>query len=179
MKPVNLPPDVPANIRVFFQRHQGTNEGWLTVIEDGKKVFTRLPCRTGQASAIGQEFEWTRGRGPIPALDPLYLWTSANLNGGKMFPTSREGIGRFYHISSGGNKQVISKPGTSMTYRVAIGIHPENGFKGSAGCVVLIHDLPSQRENVKKLFAYLDGLAARGIKRVRFTSFIARRKPEK
>lgn len=130
-------------------------EGELTLIQRegaiSKKLFERLPARSGQIGYTQPAKEWIRGKSPIPHGTWL-LWLNSK-DPGKF---EKKGIGEFFPISSTvNNPRLISQ---AEKQRWDIGLHPENIFRGSAGCVVLVWDTPARHQKVKELFNFLRSL---------------------
>lgn len=132
--------------KAFYDRRGDTIEGKLTIQDsDGNPVFKRLHARSGQMSGVGSN--WMRGKSPIPFSDnvltqKLWLW----LQPVNPFTKAGEtGIGEFYPISSGENKRIIQGPRPELV-RWDIGLHAENKWKGSAGCIVIVDTEKAYRE---------------------------------
>ena len=99
---------------------------------------TRFKGRTGSPLQKDKS-EWKRGFSGIPAGEH-WLWNFKNrtLQVGEINPKNGE-IGEFRPISSSKELfRVIASKTMSNKRREEIGLHPENGFKGSAGCVVIV-----------------------------------------
>jgi hypothetical protein len=64
----------------------------------------------------------------------------------------------FFPISSGDNRNLIMQPG-GPGLRENVGLHKENKFDGSVGCIVLLWDTASRSRQVDKLFAFLNNLS--------------------
>lgn len=157
--------------KIFFKRFTGSIDAVMTMIVDGKTIVRRHPCRTGQRAFLGDE--WARGRGPIPR-GLFWLWLDP-IDAGPDFPTTREGIGKFYNISNGSNRRLIVKAGNPSIFRSDIGLHPENALPGSAGCPVMRHETPLLRQQVVTVFNTLEELKEAGLKRIQFESFVGDR----
>lgn len=141
-------------ITAYYDRKPGTIEGLFTLqtVENGvpTKLFNRLPARSGQQSYC--DTDWVRGQSPIP-MGRHFLWLDP-VNPGT-WPKTPGGIGEFYPISSGlMNRRIIMAEDTGKV-RMDIGLHPENAYPGSAGCIVLLHDTPVRKAEVMRLFAFL------------------------
>lgn len=144
-------------IKAYFDRNPQNVEGFFTLVEieglEVKPLFQRLPARSGQAGYT--KTDWVRGKSPIPYGKHL-LWLSP-LDTGKF--ADYNGIGEFYPISNReGSKRMIwtEKPSSSfLGVRQDIGLHPENKYPGSAGCIVLLVDTPERKQRVTDLFNYL------------------------
>ncbi len=138
-------------IKAYFDRNPRNVEGFFTLVEieglEVKPLFQRLPARSGQAGYT--KTDWIRGKSPIPYGKHL-LWLSP-LDTGKF--ADYNGIGEFYPISNreGAKRVIWGKDGT----RQDIGLHPENKYPGSAGCIVLLVDTPERKQRVIELFEYL------------------------
>lgn len=161
----------------YYDRKPNSIEGIFTVkTVDSKtnkiiKEITRIPARSGQSSESNSS--WIRGKSPIPwtqeskeasiqksILDfpkELWIWLRNIKQFGEW--AGKNGIGEFRNISS--NKTdptTIQSPNNPKLIRKDIGLHPENGFKGSAGCIVLIADTEEQKQRILVLRQYLEEL---------------------
>lgn len=151
-------------IKVYIDRYDG-DEGHVGVMSvrdsEGHFLFEKLPLRSGQ-KGYGST-HWTPSRSPIPHSDQTKhgtLWLHPqyiNYNGAKHpISTRKDGIGWFVPI--GGTPQdpwVIEGKDGERTF---IGIHPENAFKGSAGCPVLVHDTTERRAAATAFMHWLSEL---------------------
>jgi hypothetical protein len=137
---------------MFYDRNENTVDGFLTLIkidDDGTvtNVFKKLAARSGQAGHT--KTSWTRGKSPIPygthkmTTKPTPLW---------MEPVGTP----FFAIGSLIEKIRVIFSGESE--RWDIGLHLENRFKGSAGCVVVV-----DRTQGMILFDYIKKLDERYI----------------
>jgi hypothetical protein len=140
--------------RAFFDRNEETTNGFFTLQDEkGKKLFERLPARSGQTGYT--KTDWIRSRSPIPyskwIIKPYRLWL-ASVNVG--MTSKANGIGEFFPISNTEGSREIQGPYHGQE-RMDIGLHWENDKPGSAGCIVLLNDTPERRDQVKKLFARL------------------------
>jgi hypothetical protein len=139
-------------INAFFKRDPNSIEGLFTLQENGEPIFKRLRARSGQAGFT--KTNWNRGKSPIPFGNYL-LWLDSPLDIGKR--AGAKGIGEFYNISSTtDNRRIIANPG-GIEKRWDIGLHAENSYPGSAGCIVLV-DVDHAYE---KVFPYLRQLGKR------------------
>lgn len=162
------PEDFQGRYRVFVARREQDIECQLTVMDThtGKPVtgLEKLGCRSGQPGFSGYKpFRlWRRGYSPIPftqAPHPdLKKYTAPNLiislSGSpfqpKQYDAGRAGIGEFWRVGS-----TNQDPATTYSYRrnlkrLALGIHPENEYVGSRGCVVI-----KDRQDFVKLSDFL------------------------
>lgn len=146
--------------RAFFDRKDDTIDGFFTIIDTRKpdsKVFNRLPARSGQAGYTHSS--WIRGKSPIPFSKELgktelmiHMQRPQNF---EQWPLPA-GVGEFWFISnSTKDPQTIQDPSNPKFERVAVGLHPENLYKGSAGCIVLLHDTESREKEVIRLHNFL------------------------
>lgn len=150
-----------AKVYAFFDRSETTIDGYFTLMikepgRSARKLFERLPARSGQSGYTNTN--WTRGKSPIPfGIHHLWLkpvdpdkWPDYN------------GIGEFYPISSNEkNKRKIQGLSNRAKERWDIGLHPENQYPGSAGCIVLLVDTLERKAAVKALFKFLRLLGAK------------------
>jgi hypothetical protein len=149
-----------VTITAYFDRSKDSYQGVFSIqvynpaTRELVKRFEKLPARSGLPAYYN--IDWKRGHSPIPYSpkgQPFYLWLDP-LKPDK-WPGDVDQIGEFYSISSAlDNRQIIREVGGTRT-RDAIGLHPENGFPGSAGCIVLLHETAEQRAAVAALFRYL------------------------
>jgi hypothetical protein len=139
-------------IRLFFDRTTRSIEGKVTLIYNGVPLFEKLPARSGQVGYTTTE--WVKGKSPIPyGKHTLWLYPKQV---GQLTPQGKE-IGQFYPISSSLKSSRLLTNGKNE--RWDIGLHPENAFAGSAGCIVLLVNTPERLKTVKALFNCLDQLA--------------------
>lgn len=112
------------------------------------KVFDKLPVATGQYPFTdGGPDDWVRGKGSTPF---GYYWLSTKREALKMEPVGTP----FYVISTNkGERTIIGPDGKT---RSDIGLHLENRFPGSAGCVVLLANTAERAKRARALFDYLD-----------------------
>ena len=153
--PNNPPPQsIPQPIRIFYDRRKGSIEGFLTVIDaTGKKLLDKLPARSGQNGYT--ETNWVPAKSPIPLWQPqvdYYLHLNPIQNG-EVFPKKASGIGLFFPISTHPHNPHLIEQGHNRRWHV--GLHPENAYPGSAGCIVLLWDTPVRKEKVETLFRLL------------------------
>lgn len=117
-------------LRLFYDRDHRSFNGKLTVISDGITIFKQLPCRSGQRDWY--DTSWVRGKSPIPyGVHRIYL--SPYQRGQR---AGRKGIGEFYPIGSYDSYTIRNRMDTQK--RTAIGLHEENMWDGSAGCIVVV-----------------------------------------
>lgn len=145
-------------ITAYYDRKDHTdNSGLFTVrhTSGGRvmKSFERLPARSGQ---WGFKDSWTRAKSPIPYSSEVRGEYKIWLNGQSQWLewAFGGGIGEFWRISTEGDRtSIVGKK--AGQYRSAIGVHPENQFPGSAGCIVLVNDTPEQKGEIIRLRQYL------------------------
>ena len=123
-------------VTALFVRKKDNIEGWFHLFDDeGKKIITAL-ARSGK---YGYEpTSWHRGKSPVPYTNDAYIWCNRVLQEGQHDPKGAE-IGEAWHISNHPHDHVRFS-GPSGKYRTYIMIHPENDYKGSAGCIVIVDD---------------------------------------
>lgn len=142
----------PAPFKAYFDRDVNNVNGLFSIVDaSGVKVFNRLPVRSGQAGFT--HTSWTSGKSPIPFSKELsaplrILLNHPNQEG--QWPATPGGIGEFWLITN--------VPGTDLIrgkeaghVRQAIGCHPENAYRGSAGCIVFLHDTQTQKDELLRL----------------------------
>lgn len=145
------------NVKMFFDRRNQR----LSIIADGEYIVKRHPARSGQPDKPGMAYQstsWISGKSPIPYTDELgggryYLWTTPLRNRGQF---DNKGIGWFYPISSSPNNSKLIQSGVKM--RQSIGLHPENMWKGSEGCVVLLWHTPKLKAQAAKIMSFIESL---------------------
>lgn len=125
--------------KAFYDRRGDTIEGKFTIQDsDGNPIFKRLHARSGQMRAVGTN--WMRGQSPIPFSkdvvgEKYHLWLKS------MHPHTKAGaygIGEFFQISSSPiDRRLIQGPRPDLI-RQDIGLHAENQYPGSAGCIVIV-----------------------------------------
>lgn len=128
-----------------YDRKSGTIDGLFTLMLDGqpyqigKKKLQRLGARSGQSRCADTNF--TRGCSPIPHLEEnrknkkpteYWLWTHSI---DEYKPAGAAGIGWFFPISNTGSPE---RTMFGKFVRIALGLHPENRKRGSAGCIVIL-----------------------------------------
>ncbi len=130
---------------IYIDRKQNTVDGLMSIhkeIEPGKVevIFKQVPIRSGQRGHT--QTDWTRGKSPIP-YGNHWLIT-------KPKPLQMEPRGtRFFSICTDlADQRLILGPEGKV--RWDIGLHRENNFPGSAGCVVIVD--PKKAEEI---FDYL------------------------
>lgn len=140
----------------YFDRNPRKIEGYFTIQDtDGNKIFDRLPAASGQRGYTNTD--WVRGKSPIP-FGKYRLWLQPI---GEGTEPGRSGVGEFYNISTGDDKRLIFETLTDgrsvypKRVRQDIGLHADNSFPGSAGCIVLSIDSHPRREEVQRLWSFL------------------------
>ena len=141
---------IPENLELVFDKKQKL----LILREDGKNKF-ELKALSGQREY--QETSWHSGKSPIPSNidvedETLYVWLkNPNQPGQKPDPRTGTGIGEFYYVSSRLSDKTRIWKYNYTAQRQFIGIHPDNKYPGSAGCIVLQHLKP---EDEKKMIEF-------------------------
>ncbi|MCS6267755.1 MAG: hypothetical protein H2174_09345 [Vampirovibrio sp.] len=148
----------PPSIRVFYDRRKGSIDGFLTVIDatTGKKLLDKLPARSGQNGYT--ETNWVPAKSPIPLWQPQvnYYLHLTPIENGEVFPKTASGIGLFFPISTHPHNPDLIEQGKNRRWHM--GLHPENAYPGSAGCIVLLWNTPVRKAKVKALFTLLQDL---------------------
>lgn len=165
---------MPVMYRCFYDRKPGTVDGVFTVLEvtqdesgnySSWKVFDRLPARSGQQLECNTS--WRRGRSPIPyshtwpQAQQFKIWLDPRNQ--EEFPSAPGGIGRFWPISNHAWNQNYTKHPFGNQIRTVLGLHPENLFRGSKGCIVLLWDTPERKAEVQRLFNFFRELIRKGV----------------
>lgn len=145
-------------IAAYFKRNANSIDGQFTIqkVENGivKPIFKRIHVRSGQAGFT--KTHWVRKKSPIPA--GLEYWIHLQPVG-EGTHAGATGIGEFWPISnSRTNVQHIIEPGPKpvgvpINERWDIGLHEENKWDGSAGCIVIVKE-----NEAHEIFEYLDQL---------------------
>jgi hypothetical protein len=126
-----------------------------------------IAARTGQPKFYAKGYDYLRAKGGCPEGN-LYLWINPKYiqQNGDLVAEGRE-IGQFYPISSSEfNHREIRNPEDPSQVRWDIGLHPDNAFRGSAGCVVIV-----RQSDFKAVDAWLDAAFKDGVEKVPFTVF--------
>lgn len=139
-----------------YKRIKDSIDGLFSIIaydNSGKEIlaFNNLPARSGQYGF--RNSSWHTGKSPIPyshevAGGQLYIHLLTILQQGKWALQDPKGIGENRLISSSPNDPYTIHHATLDKKRTAVGIHPENWWKGSAGCVVLVNDTLFQKMRI-------------------------------
>jgi hypothetical protein len=146
---------------IYFDKSLKSVDGVLTMqateVVDGKtKVYTlfkRIPVKSGQQGFEGTN--WVRGKSPIP-FGKHKLST-------KSVPLQMEPKGTpFFPIYSHSKDKNTIWSDDKKYKREAIGLHFDNQFPSSIGCVV------SEPKLFKDLFDYLRNLNQKGVEEVEF-----------
>jgi hypothetical protein len=153
---------------LYFDRNTSTIEGKVTLKILNKETneviqeVVRLQARSGQNGYTNTS--WTTGKSPIP-FGKHILWLDRTLQKGQW--AIGKGIGEFYPISSStANSDVIVDPANPKNIRRAVGLHPENAYAGSAGCIVLVADTQTKKNDILKLRTELLLLHKAGFKNI-------------
>ena len=159
---------------LWYDRIPGTINGFLTLQDQtGHKLFERLPARSGQRGY--ENTNWVRGCSPIPYTPSgktEYIVHLDKMTNGPLFPKTRAGIGQFIPISNHVESERLISPSDPALLkqglkRLDIGLHPENAYVGSEGCVVLLWETRERKQRVKALFDFLTTLKANGVKQLK------------
>jgi hypothetical protein len=132
----------------------GSIDGVLSVVDaTGKKLIDKLPARSGQNGYT--ETNWVPAKSPIPLWQPqvTYYLHLKPIEDNDVFPTRPNGIGLFFPISTHAHNPALIEQGSNKRWHV--GLHPENAYPGSAGCIVLLWNTPLRKAKVEGLFALL------------------------
>lgn len=139
----------------YYDRPKDGINGVFTLQDNkGHKLIDRVQARSGQKGYTGGS--WVRGKSPIPygthrmSLSPYSRGVAAG----------KTGIGQFYPIGNDGGFYRIKE---GLKQRTAIGLHEENQWEGSAGCVVIV-----KHSDWLRVMSVLDQIAAEGITDIDF-----------
>lgn len=134
--------------RIFYDRNNGSIEGLLTInrVEDDgivTPIFKRIKARSGQW--WHKATSWKRGKSPCPYGEHFISTQPERL---LMEPVGT----RFFPMCSDPkNKRLIQHPTDGRLQRWDIGLHRENRYPGSAGCIVIVDDAMAE-----KMFDYIE-----------------------
>lgn len=147
-----------APFTIWFKRFPNRVDGQLTINSTkGENIFTRLHARSGQEGWT--KTNWTSSKSPIPyskdVKGDLRLWLRPRQ---KDQWAGATGIGEFWPISSQDGDDIFIWSLDGKQSRKVIGGHPENKFKGSAGCVVLVCDTPATKKIAEEVSKFLEDL---------------------
>ena len=154
---------------VYFDRR---NNKLSVKADDGRFVFEKIHALCGQAQH--QNLSWVTGKSPIPYSSEVeggkyYLHLKyMNRNGGELISREPGGIGWFIPISNSKHNPWIITGVVSGQKRTYIGLHPENAFKGSAGCPVVQWGTISEQAECRALFHFLAELKRLGVEVLKF-----------
>ncbi len=146
----------------YFDRQSHTVKGAFTLqsVEHGEVdvLFSRLPATSGQAGYTGGGLQdWVTGKSPIPM---GRHWLSTKKEKLNISPVGTP----FYPVGSSIGSRVIYGPGTKS--RTDCGLHLENLFPGTAGCIALDVSTKLRETRAYQLFAILDFLYAGGVQAI-------------
>jgi hypothetical protein len=139
---------VAKQYRLFYDRQKGTIEGFLTLqvtdqqTDKTTKILDKIPARSGQAALA--DTSWERGKSPIPFNSQVQgkeLWvhlTPIKQEGTILAPS--KGIGEAWPVSTSLSEKDTIWHANGKQKRTLIRIHDENNNRGSAGCIVIVHD---------------------------------------
>lgn len=156
---------------VTYKAWYDKDKGLFTIQDDkGVPVFKRLPVRSGQRGFLNKP--WVRSKGAIPtnkqvAGGKLYLHTTPIKDPKGDF--NNNGIGLFFPISDSLDQTLMIRGVNAGELREAIGLHPENRWVGSLGCIVVVWWRSKKR--IEKLFDWLKSLAKQGVKAIELEVF--------
>lgn len=149
---------------IYYDRRRGSIEGALTVRtvydEEIVKNFVRLPCRSGQLNWANQS--WGSGA-PVPYSfevlgQKLWLWLTGQKQKNLWANEDPQKIGEFWPISTEPDKATILSPERTRK-RQYIGLHHENQYKGSMGCIVTVTETEEQVNKILEARSWLMLLA--------------------
>ncbi len=142
-------------LELFYKDFIGSFDGELTIaVKDKqgnileKETIRGIPCRSG-ARSFSEKID-IAGKTPIP-VGKHYIWTQPEVIMQKNdFVAEGREIGEFFPIGTQTNRHIIPARGIYKISRFHVGLHPENAFPGSAGCIVVVGT-----ENFKRVSALL------------------------
>lgn len=130
--------------KAYFKRGLTSCEGVLTIqkSENGQvveKPINQILTRSGHPDFFNRE--WVRAKSPCPR-GLFRLWLTPTNKG---IAAGQTGIGEFYPMSSDDSRFNINENecgpmpvGATIRRRSQIGLHEENKWRGSAGCLVVV-----------------------------------------
>ena len=130
----------------FIKRDPKTSK----VIES--ESIRNIAARTGQRSFFAKGYDFLRAKGGCPESN-LHLWINPKFiqQNGDLIAEGKT-IGQFYPVSSSEiDHRIIRNPSDLSQVRWDIGLHPENAFQGSAGCLVVV-----RQSDFKEIDTWLD-----------------------
>lgn len=144
-------------IKAYYDRQPRTIDGFFSLKDGSDFLVEKIWARSGQQACSNTS--WDRGQSPIPyskeVVEPLKIWLTPYTNGKDFDP---DGIGLFWPISTSQIDRGLIKGWYPGQERRVVGLHPENRFDGSAGCIVLRWDNAANRGKVEKLFKIMQDL---------------------
>jgi hypothetical protein len=150
-------------IKAYYDKKKGLltfqdDAGYPIVFQHkGKSYkFKQLPVRSGQAGYLNAP--WVRSRGAIPynaqvKTGELYIHLKPVEDPRGDF--NNNGIGLFFPISDSVEQRKTIKGYEVREVRFDMGLHPENKWVGSAGCIVLVWNTKERKEAVDALLEWL------------------------
>lgn len=150
---------------LYVKRTKGALYGTVTLKDPkGEDIVTRVPMASGQLGYLsGGQDDWVKGKGPTPIGD-WFLST-------KRWPLQMEPVGTaFYAIGDEPGSSTIESPDGKII-RENIGLHLENRYPGTIGCVALMHDTAERASKANVLFQALDKIHEMGITTIRVRVF--------
>jgi hypothetical protein len=137
---------------IYFDRDKNRIDGVLTlqiiVNKRAVKVFDKLPARSGQVGFTEQD--WVDGKSPTP-FGAMFMKT-------KSVPLQMEPRNTpFFELCTDTRRPGVITNGRDD--RVACGLHFENDYPGTAGCVALVIDTRQQLAEAWALFHYVESLS--------------------
>jgi hypothetical protein len=162
------------NVKLFYAKEAGhltlqDHAGYAISFLHNKKthLFKQMPVRSGQAGYLNAP--WVNSKGAIPLTSQvgtkkLYLHLAPIVDKDGTFDLN--GIGLFFPISDSVERTDIIRGNNSKENRWVIGLHPENKWVGSAGCIVLLWNNKPRKAKVEALFAWLLMQAKAGVKNI-------------
>ncbi len=145
-----------APYKMFFKRNIGGGvDGLLTVMHnDGRSFFKQMQARTGQSA--GYKTSWQTGISGTPVgTHLLHIQPKSPFVEQIGQDAGQTGIGEFFRISSTHHNIMFIDDPHSNRRRKAVGLHQENKWAGSRGCVVVVVDTPEQMAEWRALSAFL------------------------
>lgn len=155
-------------IEIFVKRYQSSIEGDLSFIRRDNSdtpiedlCLRNIKIRSGQKPTLN---DWQRGVSGCP-VGKFLLWTGRKyIRQYNDLNAEGKEIARFYPISSGIDNHRLIKQGGKT--RNEIGLHDENDYPGSQGCIVVVNNT-----DWLKLCTNLDMLTDAGVQHIPITVF--------
>lgn len=159
---------------IWVKRNKTNFGGDLSLITrdlKGKVIeaesIRNLEILTGQRLKFKPEWDWVSGKGGGCPEGKLWLHIDPKKikQPFELIPKGSR-IGRFYPISSHPSESTKTVNPSTGGYRVCLGLHFENAYPGSLGCVV-----PQKEPDWRRIVFWLTNVANQGVKSIPLNVF--------